>query len=80
MNPEFFSNAPKHRGDIEIYTKSPPPKSLLIEPESGGSASKLKTGRGEPQVEVHTSPNRTFKYIITGQNQTATTQALDTEP
>mgnify|MGYP003581614840 CR=1 FL=1 len=67
MNPEFFSNAPKHRGDIEIYTKSPPPRSLLIETEDG-SAKKLKTGRGEPEIEVQTSPNRTFKYIISGQN------------
>jgi len=67
VNPDFFNNAPKHKGDIEIYTKSPPPKKFIMEVEN--SAKKQRTPqKNEPHVQIQASPNRTFKYIISNQS------------
>ena len=60
VNPEFFNNAPKHKGDIEIFTKSPP-VDFPIDAESLNKPH----APNEPQVQIFTSPDRTFKYTIT---------------
>ena len=60
VNPEFFNNAPKHKGDIEIFTKSPP-RDFPIDTESLTKP----PAPNVPQVQIFTSPDRTFKYTIT---------------